>query len=257
MKNVIGYATTAGIVKKINQDSLCLKSARTPVGEVVMAVICDGMGGLDKGELASATVVKAFDEWFSLVLPYIMPTLTWQRVQEDFDKIIRETNRKIYDYGKSAELHLGTTLTAILIVGDEYAVTVHVGDTRLYRVNDTEIELLTEDQTVVQHEVKEGIITPDQALKDPRKNILLQCIGFDNKVFPVYDCLALHGEESYLLCSDGFRHEITELEMLAYLKPGKLNSEKDIEIALGDLATLNETREETDNISAIVVKRGN
>ena len=61
--------TDIGISKETNQDSILIKHASTDVGEVVMAVVCDGMGGLAKGELASATVIRSFDRWFHEVLP--------------------------------------------------------------------------------------------------------------------------------------------------------------------------------------------
>ena len=60
----VAAQTDVGIFKDVNQDSMTVKVADTPYGEVAFAVICDGMGGLDQGEVASALVVRAFEEWF-------------------------------------------------------------------------------------------------------------------------------------------------------------------------------------------------
>jgi serine/threonine protein phosphatase PrpC len=253
LRSIIGYTTTAGIVKKVNQDSLCIKSAMTPRGEVVMAVVCDGMGGLEKGELASATVVKAFDAWFVQILPYLMPTITWQKVQDEFNRLIQETNEKIHAYGQEHDLHLGTTLTVMLMVGKEFSVTANVGDTRLYRIDENLVEQVTDDQTLVAQEVRDGLITEKQAEVDSRRNILLQCIGFEDKVYPVFDVFNCQVGETYLLCSDGFRHEITDSEILANLRPSKLNVEAEIQLHLEELVALNELRKERDNITAVAI----
>ena len=63
MNFIISATTDIGTTKKTNQDSLSMKVIRTPAGRMVFAVLCDGMGGLSSGEVASATVVKAFHEW--------------------------------------------------------------------------------------------------------------------------------------------------------------------------------------------------
>ena len=70
MKFKITVDSDVGIFKSTNQDSVLVKHASTDLGEVVMAIICDGMGGLQKGELASATVVRAFSKWFEEELPF-------------------------------------------------------------------------------------------------------------------------------------------------------------------------------------------
>ena len=67
---ITAYGTDIGTKKKVNQDSLCVKIAVVKDKTVCMAVLCDGMGGLSKGELASATVVQGFSDWFMKTLPF-------------------------------------------------------------------------------------------------------------------------------------------------------------------------------------------
>ena len=64
MEFQIAYDTDTGLVKKTNQDSLCVMEAETEKGNILFALLCDGMGGLAKGEVASATLVRVFSEWF-------------------------------------------------------------------------------------------------------------------------------------------------------------------------------------------------
>lgn len=70
MRFIATADTDIGNTKSTNQDSVLIEHASTPAGEVLMTVICDGMGGLSKGELASATVIRAFKAWFDKILPF-------------------------------------------------------------------------------------------------------------------------------------------------------------------------------------------
>ena len=69
MKYTVVAETDVGIRKQVNQDSILVKHADSKMGEMILAVVCDGMGGLDKGELASATVIRKFAKWFEQELP--------------------------------------------------------------------------------------------------------------------------------------------------------------------------------------------
>lgn len=115
MSFITGYCSETGNVKQVNQDSLCIKKAKTSIGEVVLAVICDGMGGLSKGELASATVVRSFSEWFVRGLPAIIGQQNLGLVPTQWESLIKEQNQKLWEYGKMHGVELGTTLTAMLL----------------------------------------------------------------------------------------------------------------------------------------------
>lgn len=85
--------TDVGIRKKVNQDSFCLKVASNKIGRVAFAVLCDGMGGLRMGELASSFLVNAFSEWFDTVLPdEIRQGIQPQRIQEQWKNLILRQN---------------------------------------------------------------------------------------------------------------------------------------------------------------------
>ena len=220
MNFIISTATDIGTTKATNQDSFNARVMTTPLGRMAFAVVCDGMGGLDKGEVASASVVNAFCKWAEQRLPDLCESgLTDSAVRADWVGIATEYNEKIKLYGKRCGLAsgLGTTVTALLLTERRYYI-INVGDTRAYEIGD-HVVLLTKDQTVVAREVELGNLTQVEAETDPRRSVLLQCVGASDEVYPdmFFGDTALNA--TYMLCSDGFRHEITEGEIYAYLNP--------------------------------------
>jgi PPM family protein phosphatase len=245
--------TDIGIKKETNQDSMCIKVADSSIGKVTLAVICDGMGGLSKGEVASASVINAFSKWFEHELPQQLANNDLSEIQYRWNRIIQEQNQRIAEYGREVRIQLGTTWTALLIIGDEYYIIGHVGDSRVYRLN-SKLEVLTEDQTVVGREVRRGNMTKEQAEIDPRRNVLLQCIGASKLVEPQFISGKPAKEEVYLLCSDGFRHTITEDEIYQAFSPNGLRDEADMKAKAKEMVELNKQRNELDNISVLLVK---
>lgn len=253
MKFLAAVHSDVGIFKKRNQDSLCLKIADTPSGQVALLVVCDGMGGLKKGELASATIIRTMSEWFENSLPKIIESgYESEKVKKEWENIIKEQNEIINEYGENNHLQLGTTLTALLIVENKFLI-VQIGDSRVYKISDS-IEQLTEDQTVVQRDVKLGLITPEEGKKDPRQNVLLQCIGASSVVVPEFTEGIVSVGDEYLLCSDGFRHKIDENEIYGLLAENLMTNEAIMKKSLVDLIELNKSRQEKDNITAMLLK---
>ncbi len=255
--------TDVGICKSINQDSLTVKVANTPLGEAAIAILCDGMGGLEHGEVASAVVVRAYDKWFMEEFPnsliYGADSGLFQR---SWRGIAIECNGRIMDYSKSVRATMGTTLTILLLIDGSYYIS-HVGDCRVY-VMGNGIEQLTADQTYVAREVALGHMTPLQAQNDSRRNVLLQCIGTGKNIEPEFYQGRVYKGDSFLLCSDGFRHEITEKEIYDKCHNGLLNIKWGIDnrlensgimsSQLKNLIETNKKRGEKDNISAILIK---
>ena len=251
MKYLVVADTDIGIRKQTNQDSLLVKHGNSEVGEVLLAVICDGMGGLDKGEVASATVIREFARWFHEDLPYELETLDMQVIGGKWSLMLKELNVKIAEYGKKINSRLGTTFTGILMAGNEYAA-VHVGDSRLYHISTT-IKQMTKDQTFVAREVSRGTLTAEQARTDKRRNMLLQCIGASAKLEP--DIMTGRIEKGvYMLCTDGFRHEISEREMFENLNPDVLRNKDIMQKKARYLIDQIKLRQEKDNISVILIK---
>ena len=250
MNYFLAAQTEVGLKKNCNQDSVILKRAKFRGSEVCLGVICDGMGGLSCGEFASKSIVEAFSEWF--LYSYSKYESIWDesKMREDIGSIISSENEGLIRYGKEHGIYLGTTITAFLLAGKRFFVW-HVGDSRLYKISSSKIERLTNDHTVIAKEVAEGRLTEKEAKNDPKRNVLLQCIGATERVNPDMFCGEVKKGDILLLCSDGFRHEISEKEMLSLL--GRCESNKLNEM-IKRLISLNLRRNEQDNISAALVK---
>ena len=244
--------TDIGISRNINQDSVLVKHASYSDGEVLMAIVCDGMGGLDKGELASAAVIRAFSGWFDNELPHELVEPDMRIIGGKWEYLLKNMNMSIRKYSK--ELHIsgmGTTFSGILFINDDYVI-AHVGDSRIYYIG-SNIKQLTEDHTVVAREVALGNLTPEEARTDKRRNKLTQCIGASGPVKPQI----ITGKTQkgvYLICSDGLRHEISDKEMAQAFKPGAMKDEEKIKSSVRSAIELVKKRGERDNISAALVK---
>ena len=244
--------TDIGISKNTNQDSVLIKHASSDMGEVLLAVVCDGMGGLEKGELASATVIRAFSAWFDEELPYELENVDMQVIGAKWSLLLKELNIQILEYSKNSGLEgVGTTFSGILFVGNQYVIG-HVGDTRVYHIGSSFTQLTT-DQTFVAREISRGTMTLEQAQKDKRRNLLLQCIGASRVVEP--QIISGKTEKgAYMICSDGFRHEITEAEMYESLNPINLMNKDAMHNNAKYLIEQVKRREEKDNISVVLIR---
>lgn len=249
----IAVHSDAGIKKKTNQDSVFVKVANTVFGTAALLAVCDGMGGLAKGELASATLVRSLNHWFMHDFPALLyQNGNTEQLEYSFRTFVCGANEEIAAYGRANHVELGTTMVALLIAGDRYYI-VNVGDSRAYLLAE-DIWQITKDQTFVQREIDAGRMTEREAMTDSRRNMLLQCIGASPSVVPDFYSGIIRAGTEFLLCSDGFRHMISEEEIYAVLHAQGECDERDMEEKLAYLTELNKQRQETDNISSILVR---
>lgn len=253
MNFIISATTDIGLTKSTNQDSYNVRVFSTKQGKVVLAVLCDGMGGLSKGEVASASLVNAFCKWADNRLPILCENeITDADIRSDWVGIATEYNEKIGAYGASCGISMGTTVTAMLLTEKRYYI-MNVGDTRAYEIADA-ITVLTKDQTVVAREVELGNITLEEAEHDSRRSVLLQCVGASDEVYPDMFFGNTKLNAVYMLCSDGFRHEITEGEIYQYLNPNVMVDADGMKQNMDALIDLNKQRQERDNISVVSIR---
>lgn len=252
MRFIATADTDIGISKDTNQDSVLIKHAMADGKEILLAVVCDGMGGLSKGELASATVIRAFAKWFDEELPFELENVDLQVIGAKWSLLLKELNAQILEYSKENSIEgVGTTFSGILFIDDQYVIG-HVGDTRIYHIG-ASLTQLTTDQTFVAREISRGTMTLEQAKTDKRRNLLLQCIGASKVVEPQIICGKTE-KGAYMLCSDGFRHEITEAEIHESLNPINLMNKDAMHNNAKYLIEQNKSREEKDNISVLLIK---
>lgn len=254
MNFIVSASTDIGTTKKTNQDSLSVKVIRTRLGRMVFVVLCDGMGGLSEGEVASAAVIEAFHGWVVEKLPLLCekPYLEDTAISEQWGEIVTEQNRRIKRYGAKKGVRLGTTVVVMLLTQSRYYI-LNVGDSRVYELTDG-IRQLTVDQTFVAREVALGNMTEEEARMDERRNVLLQCVGASDEVYPDMFYGDVREAAVYMLCSDGFRHEITPREIYDSLKPSELFDEQAMKRRSEELIERNKQRGERDNISVALVR---
>lgn len=253
MNFIISANTDVGITKSTNQDSLSMMVINTVRGRMVFGVLCDGMGGLEKGEVASASVIHAFRNWATTELPKLCEEpLEDAIIRNQWEQIVTEQNQTIKAYGARHGVRLGTTVVVMLLTQYRYYI-LNVGDSRAY-VLTNDIQQLTSDQTFVAREVAMGHMTEEAAEHDSRRNVLLQCVGASDEVYPDMFFGDVQTNAVYILCSDGFRHEITSDEIFEKLQPGVLFDEYAMHSNAQYLIDLNKQRQERDNISVALVR---
>lgn len=239
MRYEMSHISVSGPVRSHNEDSLCYKQAVFMHHRIAMAVICDGMGGMEQGQLASASVVRAFDKWFDDRLQGLLTGNDFQveGIINEWRRLIGKLNQQLYRYGNDEGIKLGTTLSAILFFDDKYVIG-HVGDSRIYAIR-IFVRKLTTDQSLM-----------------PGSNVLLECIGVSDKVNPCFYSGRM-GHGHMLLCTDGFWHKVSCLYIAMNFGIGRLLFGKNEKEAMHN-RLLHHVRRciskgETDNISAVVI----
>jgi serine/threonine protein phosphatase PrpC len=184
--------TDAGRQRHANEDSYY---ARAPV-----YAVADGMGGAQAGEVASRIAAEAFDERTGEGTP-----------EQQLARVATEANRRIFELAQqdSSRSGMGTTLTGLLVDGDEVAI-VHVGDSRAYLYRDGELSQLTRDHSLVEELRRQGRLTPEEAEEHPQRSIITRALGPERDVqLDVHTHRARSGD-LYLICSDGLTSMVRE-----------------------------------------------
>ena len=257
MFNVAAY-TNVGTVKSANQDSCCLEVARTPYGDTAIISVCDGVGGLASGEVASSSVVRWLVTWFEQRYSKLLDAFhgnidaLLDHVQADWDAGIKTLNDTLRLHGRRTNQRMGSTCTVALFYNGAYIVG-HVGDTRLYDIENGVLAQITQDQTWVAREVLRGTITPEEARSHPRRNVILQSVGTQEEIQPVFTRGSYHTGKTYMVCCDGFRNELFDAEIVEAFNNVVNEDEAAQFAAMESLANLVMQRGERDNITAVTL----
>ena len=245
--------TDAGKVRKINQDAALIKVANTKrYGRISFAAVCDGMGGLSRGEVASCKVIRALDNWFCEELSLMQGMSEddmWRTAETSLRRLMVRVSAEIKRYGRHRGINLGTTMTALLQIGRRY-MTLNIGDSRIYLIDSASAKAVTRDQSLVQDKLEKGIITQLQSESDPERNVLLQCIGTSPEVEVEVRTGEFDSNTTVLACSDGFWRTIKEEEMHRMLCPQMCVTSDDMLEECRKLTQMAFGRKEKDNISA-------
>lgn len=252
MRFTVTCDSDIGLVRKINQDAVAVKHASAGNKEVVFAVLCDGMGGLDEGETASASVVNNFLEWFNNYYLKEAEDADENIIFSDWEYIINSLNSALYQYGGERGIKVGTTATVILISNFDYYL-LNIGDSRAYELTHN-IRQLTDDHSVVAKEVKEGRLSPREARFDSRRNQLLRSVGVTKDTRADFFKGKIAEGAVYMLCCDGVRNRVYDDELLYYFHPSVMTDKNVMQNNIHYIFELNKLREESDNMSVILIK---
>ena len=203
--------TDIGLVRSSNQDSV--NGGFLYDGKLMWAILCDGMGGANGGNVASQTAVKVTNE---MIVSFDRKCNDYQ-AEEFLREVVAKANSTIYNKQRKDFTLQGMGTTMELIVANKgWAMIVHVGDSRVYRIHNKKIKQLTQDHSVVQEMVNRGEITPEQAMVHPNKHYITRAVGVDPVVTADYIEAPFSNEDMLIVCSDGLSNYITEKKILSY-----------------------------------------
>lgn len=209
----IGAKTDLGRVRENNEDKF---EFYVPDDELILAsrgqvfVVCDGMGGHAAGQIASELACKTFiDVYYSH--PGSDP-------KEAMGTAIHAANRWVFLTARSNgnRAGMGTTLSAMVLL-QEKAYCVQVGDSRIYRLRDGELTQITEDHTFVNELVRVGTISAEDAINHPKKNVITRAVGVEENVVPDFFEFDVVEGDVYFLCSDGVLNHVDDEGILSIL----------------------------------------
>lgn len=236
--------TDVGSVRTINQDTFIVNILND--GTQGIFIVCDGMGGANAGEIASEIAANTMQSELKGVLK---PNMSLSYMKNAIKDAIVVANRAVLEKSKqdSALFGMGTTAVCLMIDGDN-AVFGNVGDSRAYIAIENKISQITEDHSLVNDMVKRNEITPEEAVKHPKKNVITKALGVE----PTINCdvfpLKLTQDVKILLCSDGLTNEVSDPELCYELMQAE--AVKDICQSLISIAN---KRGGHDNITAVII----
>jgi len=231
-----------GKVRVGNEDVIYV-SNEGPAPLANLYIVADGMGGHNAGEVASELAVSAFCE-------YIDEQEHFVYVEEYLAAALFYANGRVHDNSRqNPELSgMGTTFSAVT-ADENNLYYVHVGDSRIYIVTEDGLKQVTKDHSLVAEMAERGIITPEEALVHPEKNIVTRAVGTDGHVNVDKGYASVAGVKYVLICSDGLTDMVSDAEIFSIL-----NNDNDTMIGkIDDLIAKANDGGGDDNISAIVM----
>ncbi len=208
----ISALTDIGLGRDSNQDALKFNTFDT--GDCY-AIVCDGMGGVSGGQIASAICIERVA---NAVESSYRKNMSAKSAKNLLQSAITAANASIHDKSQNEQglRGMGTTIVAVLVIG-KIAVIAHVGDSRAYYI-DENISQVTKDHSLVQLMIDNKKITPEEAKTHPDRNIITRAVGVVNFVDVEFDIIDFNKGDKILLCSDGLSGSLENEEILNIIK---------------------------------------
>ncbi len=189
-----------GRQRRANEDSVL---ARSP-----LFVVADGMGGAQAGEVASKIAVEAFQHGLK----------DGTEPELELAELAQEANSRIHElsHENAEQAGMGTTLTAIYVGESDIAI-AHVGDSRAYCMRDGALLKLTDDHSLVDELMRQGRLTPEEAVEHPQRSVITRALGPEGTVEVDTRSFRAREGDVYLVCSDGLTTMLSEQEIAGLL----------------------------------------
>lgn len=242
----VATSTHRGRVRSHNEDSIAADAA------IGLAVLADGMGGYNAGEVASGIAVALISAEMKKA---IGAKESGEFTREDMERLIEElaakANASIYRAARSEPQYSGMGTTLVVALWYDNRVSVgHVGDSRLYRLREDSLEQLTRDHSWLQEQIDSGKMAREEARDSPNRNLVTRAVGIDPEVETEIHTYAVQPGDIYLLCSDGLPEMVVDEEIELTLRALKSN----LALAAEQLVQQANDNGGRDNVSVILVR---
>ena len=235
--------TDVGLRRHENQDTFAVEHGE----KLLIAVVCDGMGGAEGGQIASSLAVEIFMKEIRALL---RADMTAGQLRELASFCVAKANTAVYQRALQDPAYqgMGTTLVSA-VAGERDAVICNIGDSRAYLIHNGEMTRITHDHSVVQTLVENGDITAEEARTHPNRNLITRALGPDETTLcDAFDVSFAHGDK-ILLCTDGLVVTATDEEICHIVCADKRAEEK-----LDDLIALAKAQGAPDNVTAVLIE---
>lgn len=238
--------TDTGLVRRENQDSYMADT----VNNFQIAVVCDGMGGTNGGQVASQIAVECFHRELSHAL---RPDMAGEQIAQAMTyaaslahAAIRNAAKENEDYEK-----MGTTLVGA-VCSTDFVVICNIGDSRAYYVTQRGIEQISHDHSVVENMVENGELTHEQARHHPSRNLITRALGPDMEAKPDTFTVSWRKGDFLLLCTDGLVNTVSDQEILF-----EVIHSTEVDGCLERLLDVAKSHGAPDNVTAVLIENEN
>ena len=242
----VATATHPGMVRSHNEDSIAADS------EIGLAVLADGMGGYNAGEVASGIAVELIRTEVKKALVDRKPQdMNGTSVETLLAEHAERANAAIYQAAQSQPQYSGMGTTLVVAMWHDNKMSVgHIGDSRLYRLRGGTFEQVTRDHSLLQEQIDSGMITREQARHSQNKNLVTRAVGIDPTVEAEVHTYGVEQGDIYLLCSDGLSDMVSDEDIQLTLTSLHAN----LPLAAQQLVQQANDNGGRDNVSVILVR---
>ena len=204
--------TDVGLRRHENQDTFAVEQGE----KLLIAVVCDGMGGAEGGQIASSVAVETFMKEMRAL---IRADMTAEQLRELASFCVAKANTAVYQRALQDPAYQGMGTTLVSAVAEEkYAIVCNIGDSRAYLIRDGEITRITHDHSVVQTLVENGNITAEEARTHPNRNLITRALGVSANIVPEYNRCEIETGDILLLCTDGLTNMVADDDIAQVLR---------------------------------------